>query len=114
MPLNARTLTLILSSSGMRVGEALSLKVSEIDVDRNPVRINLKAANTKTKKKRITLESVRLRMSYWNGLHTETSTSQTMTASSHFRKTIMRKSGLGLAQKLDSINVMISEIIGIG
>ena len=57
MPLHARTLTLMLSSSGMRVGECLALKSSDIMLDKNPVRINIRAEATKTKKKRVTFIS---------------------------------------------------------
>jgi integrase len=52
MPINARTLTLVLASSGMRVGEALKIKLDDISLDSNPTEIYLRPEYTKTKKKR--------------------------------------------------------------
>jgi integrase len=57
MPIHARALTLVLSSSGMRIGEALSLWITDIDFEKNPTRITICGKNTKTKKKRITFIS---------------------------------------------------------
>lgn len=53
LPIQEKTLTLVLVSSGMRVDEALQLILDNIDLDNNPVKITLPAAITKTKKKRI-------------------------------------------------------------
>jgi integrase len=53
MPIQARTLTLVLASSGMRSGEALQITLNDIDLDRTPARIYLRASYTKTKKKRL-------------------------------------------------------------
>jgi integrase len=49
LPIQAKALTLVLSSSGMRVGEALSLLISDVELDKNPVRVKIKAINMKTK-----------------------------------------------------------------
>jgi len=54
LPIQAKTLTLVLVSSGMRDGEALKLTLEDLDLDRIPPRINIPAKITKTKKKRIT------------------------------------------------------------
>ena len=53
MPIQSKTLTLVLASSGMRVGEALSIKLSDLDLETEPTTIRLRRAYTKTKKKRI-------------------------------------------------------------
>ncbi len=52
MPLGARTLTLVLSSSGMRLGEALAVSLDNLELDRTPARFNLQYQTTKTKRKR--------------------------------------------------------------
>ena len=51
------TIYLIQSSSGMRISETLSLKESDFDFTYNPVKINIKAVNTKTQSQRITFIS---------------------------------------------------------
>ena len=43
LPIQAKTLTLVLASSGMRIGEAIQLTLNDIELDRNPVRINIPA-----------------------------------------------------------------------
>ena len=48
-----RTLTLVLSSSGMRKGEATKITLDMLDLDHDPPMIRLPARITKTKKKRI-------------------------------------------------------------
>ena len=57
MPIHGKALTLILASSGMRVGESVRLKLSDIEFDRDPVRIKIRAKYTKTGKRRITFIS---------------------------------------------------------
>jgi len=54
MPIQGKTLTILLASSGMRIGESLKLELDDIDLMRNPARIKLRAEYTKTKRKRIT------------------------------------------------------------
>ena len=49
-----RALILVLASSGMRIGESLSLDISDIDMNTDPVMINIRPENTKTKKGRYT------------------------------------------------------------
>jgi integrase len=49
-----RALYLVLISSGMRLGEGLSLKKSSFHLDENPVRVTLRADDTKTREERET------------------------------------------------------------
>jgi len=49
-----RALYLVLISSGMRLGEGLSLKKSNFHLDENPVRVTLRADDTKTREERET------------------------------------------------------------
>ena len=49
-----RALYYILVSSGMRIGEALSLRKKDIHLDENPVRISIKGFDTKTRQGRET------------------------------------------------------------
>jgi integrase len=53
MPIQGKALTLLLASSGMRIGEALKLKIEDIDLEREPARINIKGEYTKTGNPRI-------------------------------------------------------------
>jgi integrase len=53
MPIQARTLSIVLVSSGMRIGEALSIKLDDLELDQEPTRINLRASYTETKKSRL-------------------------------------------------------------
>ena len=47
-----KALLLVLASSGMRVGEALSLRNSDVNFDESPTKVHLRAENTKTKQER--------------------------------------------------------------
>lgn len=47
-----KTLLLVLASSGMRVGEALSLRNSDVNFDQAPTAIHVRAENTKTNQER--------------------------------------------------------------
>lgn len=49
-----RTLYCVLTSSGMRVGEALALRKADFRLDENPVRITIRSETTKTKEGRET------------------------------------------------------------
>lgn len=55
--LKGRALFLILYSSGTRIGEMLQLEPGDIDLEKDPVRINVRAETTKTGRKRITFMS---------------------------------------------------------
>lgn len=48
-----KALFTLLTSSGMRIGEALKLKISDIDLDKDPGRINIRAENSKSGNPRI-------------------------------------------------------------
>ncbi|NIP62095.1 MAG: tyrosine-type recombinase/integrase [Nitrosopumilaceae archaeon] len=48
------TVILIAISSGMRIGEILQLRVSDVDLEKNPAQINVRASTTKTRQARIT------------------------------------------------------------
>jgi integrase len=53
MPIHGKALSLLLASSGMRIGEALKLKIGDIDLEKEPARINIKGEYTKTGNPRI-------------------------------------------------------------
>jgi len=58
MPINGKALALLLSSSELRLGEAIQLRQSNIDFDSEPVKVKVKAATTKTGKSRLTFMSM--------------------------------------------------------
>ncbi len=53
MPIQGRALYLTLSSSGMRIGEALKLEESNVNLESEPARIQVRGANTKSGDNRI-------------------------------------------------------------
>ena len=53
MDIQAKTMTIVLVSSGMRIGETLRIRLDDLDLDQEPARINLRADYTKTKKSRL-------------------------------------------------------------
>jgi integrase/exonuclease VII small subunit len=53
MDIKGRSLFLVLASSGMRIGEALKLKVDDIDLTSDPAKINIRGEYTKTGNSRI-------------------------------------------------------------
>ena len=53
LPLIGRAITIVLASSGMRPSEPLKVRLSDLELDRDPPRINLRSSITKTKKRRI-------------------------------------------------------------
>ena len=57
LPVQGKALALVLSSSGMRIGEVLKIKLSGVELNRDPVRIKIRAEYTKTGKRRITFIS---------------------------------------------------------
>jgi integrase len=57
MPIHGKALFLTLASSGMRIGEALKLKIDDIDFNSSPVKINIRGEITKTGNSRITFIS---------------------------------------------------------
>jgi integrase len=54
LPIQAKTLTMFMASSGTRIGEALQIQLTDLDLHSTPPKIYLRASYTKTKKKRIT------------------------------------------------------------
>lgn len=53
MDIKGKALVLTLASSGMRIGEALSLAIKDIDLSSNPPIVTIKGRNTKTGENRI-------------------------------------------------------------
>ena len=56
-PLQLRVLVLVLCSSGMRLGECLQLKFSDVDLKVVPARVTIRASTTKTEETRTTFLS---------------------------------------------------------
>jgi len=48
MPIQGKALYLMLASSGMRIGETLKLKLDDVELDKDPPRINIRGEYTKT------------------------------------------------------------------
>ena len=57
MPIHGKALYLTVESSGMRIGEALQLKQSDFDFEKNPCQINIRGEYTKTGNSRIAFTS---------------------------------------------------------
>ena len=57
LPVQGKALSLVLSSSGMRIGEVLKIKLSDVELNRELAKIKIRAEYTKTGKKRITFIS---------------------------------------------------------
>jgi len=57
MDLKGKALFLTLASSGMRIGESLSLTLNDIDLEHDPVSIQIRGENTKTGEQRFTFIS---------------------------------------------------------
>ncbi|MBD3206959.1 tyrosine-type recombinase/integrase [Candidatus Bathyarchaeota archaeon] len=57
IPFHIKTLTMVLASIGMRIGESLHLTMDYINLGKDPARINIRAEYTKTRKKRNTFLS---------------------------------------------------------
>ena len=53
LPINGKTLMLVLLSSGARLGETLSLKIKDLDLNKDPARIYLRGDYTKSGNSRI-------------------------------------------------------------
>jgi len=54
LPIKLQTAVLVAVASGMRVGELIQLKISDIDFDSKPTRIRIRAETTKTRESRET------------------------------------------------------------
>lgn len=57
MPPQGKALVLLLLSSGMRIGEALRLEERDLELDKEPMRINIRGEYTKTGNPRLTFTS---------------------------------------------------------
>jgi len=57
MPIHGKALYLALSSSGMRIGEALKIRLEDVEWNAEPLTINIRGENTKTGNPRITFVS---------------------------------------------------------
>jgi integrase len=57
MPIHGRALFLTLSSSGMRIGEALKLTMQDVNLEKTPITINIRGETTKTGDRRTTFIS---------------------------------------------------------
>jgi len=57
MPIQGKALYLTLASSGMRIGEALQLKIEDLELNRNPVLVNIQGEYTKSGNPRVTFIS---------------------------------------------------------
>ena len=73
MPIQGRALFLTLSSSGMRIGEALQLTLDDVDLDADPVRVYIRGEYTKTGNPRTTFISSETRQTIrqWLNVHDE-------------------------------------------
>lgn len=70
MPLKLQTAILVATASGMRIGELVQLKISDIDFESKPVTIHLRAETTKTRQARetfLTSEATKALKDYLTG-----------------------------------------------
>jgi len=57
LPIQGKSLFLCLASSGMRIGEALQLRLGDLDLDADPARVNIRGEYTKSGNSRVTFIS---------------------------------------------------------
>jgi len=57
LPIHSKAACLVGSSSGMRIGEILQLKISDLELDKKPCLVNVRAEYTKTSNARVTFIS---------------------------------------------------------
>lgn len=57
LPVHGKALSLVLESSGMRIGEALQLKVEDVNIHKNPVWIEIRGEYTKSGNPRVAFAS---------------------------------------------------------
>jgi len=53
LPVNGKAFYLTLATSGMRMGEALKLEIDDLELEADPVRVNIRGAYTKTGNSRV-------------------------------------------------------------
>jgi integrase len=61
LPIRGRALTLLLVSSGMRTNEALNLLLTDVDLEAEPIEINIRGEYTKTGNRRTVFASAEAR-----------------------------------------------------
>ena len=86
MPIHGKALTLLLASSGMRIGEALKLTLNDIDLEKEPARINIKGEYTKTGNPRIAFCSKEAKEAIKEWLRVRNDYLKTSSRRSHFYK----------------------------
>ena len=84
LPVNGKALYLTLESSGMRIGEAMQLTLEDIDLDADPVKINIRREYTKSGDARITFVSGEAKEAIEEWLKTREDYIKTAVARSHF------------------------------
>jgi len=57
MPIQGRALFLVMASSGLRIGEALQVKLKDVELDEEPIRITVRGKSPRFRKPRITFIS---------------------------------------------------------
>jgi integrase len=86
MPVHGKALYLTLASSGMRIGEAMKLKLEDINLESDPVKINIGREYTKSGDARITFVSGEAKESIEEWLKTRENYIKTAVARSHFHE----------------------------
>ena len=88
MPLHGATFFLVLASSGMRIGEALKLKISDFKLDEDPALIEIPAQITKSGDRRITFISSEAKQYIVEWLKTRSNYVQYSSKKSRFPKNL--------------------------
>jgi integrase len=86
LPVQGKALYLTLESSGMRIGEAMQLTLEDIDLDLDPVKINIRREYTKSGDARITFVSGEAKESLEEWVKTRDDYIKTAVAKSPFPK----------------------------
>jgi len=98
MDLKGRALFLVLVSSGMRIGEALKLKLDDIDLNRDPAVIRIRGEYTKSGDKRITFISTEAKTALLEWLKIRSSYIE---QSRNRAKAMLEKRGIVISPKVD-------------
>jgi len=84
MAVEGKAVYLMLVSSGMRIGEAMQLKLEDIDLDADPVKVNIRREYTKSGDARITFVSAEGKEAIQEWLKVRDDYIKTAVARSHF------------------------------
>ena len=84
LPIQGKALYLVLESSGMRIGEALQLKMEDLELDQDPVNIYIKGEYTKTGNSRMAFVSVEAKESLQEWLKVRSEYLSAASGKSHF------------------------------